>query len=66
MAEPDVIMLRIAEGIELGQRGDRAVAREQLARGRVAADALGDDGYGRMIRAGLDRLADRLGPWGPD
>lgn len=41
--------------------GDVDLAREHLARGRAAVDALGDDGYGRMIKGGLDRLADRLG-----
>ena len=27
MAEPDAVMSRIAQGIELGQRGDRSAAR---------------------------------------
>lgn len=35
-------------------------ARDHLERGYGAADALGDDGYGRMIKGGLDRLAGRL------
>src|ERR1700737_2847531 len=35
-------------------------ARDHLERGRAAVDALGEDGYGRMIKGGLDRLADRL------
>ncbi|WP_326826000.1 hypothetical protein [Streptosporangium sp. NBC_01756] len=40
--------------------GDLDRARDHLERGRAAVDALGDDGYGQMIRQGLDRLADRL------
>jgi hypothetical protein len=35
-------------------------ARHHLDRARAAVDALGDDGYSRMIRGGLDRLAERL------
>lgn len=35
-------------------------AREHLDRGRASVDALGNDGYGQMIKGGLDRLADRL------
>jgi len=42
---------------ELGEL-DRA--NEHLDRGRAAVVALGNDGYGRMIKGGLDRLADRL------
>ena len=41
--------------------GEPDRAREHLARGRAAVGALPDDGYGRMIRDGLDRLAQRLG-----
>jgi hypothetical protein len=41
--------------------GDLAAARDQLARGRASVDALPDDGYGRLIRTGLDDLAARLG-----
>jgi tetratricopeptide (TPR) repeat protein len=40
--------------------GDPTRAREHLERARAALDALPDDGYGRMIRAGLERLAERL------
>ncbi len=36
------------------------LARAHVERGRAAAAALGDDGYGEMIRNGLDRLAERL------
>ncbi len=35
-------------------------ARDHLELGWAAVDALGDDSYGRMIRAGLDRLRSRL------
>jgi hypothetical protein len=38
---------------------DRARAHLRQARDRIGA--LGDDGYGRLIRGGLERLADRLG-----
>ncbi|MGI5246716.1 hypothetical protein [Dactylosporangium sp. CA-139066] len=40
--------------------GDFDRAREHLAQGRAAAGSLADDGYGNMIKGGLDRLADRL------
>ncbi len=35
-------------------------AGEQLDAGLAAVDGLGDDGYGAMVRGGLDRLAERL------
>jgi len=35
-------------------------AREHLDRGRASIDALGNGGYGQMIKGGLDQLADRL------
>ncbi|MEU2871958.1 hypothetical protein ABZ769_22545 [Streptomyces olivoreticuli] len=40
--------------------GDLDCARDHLARGHAAVGELGDDGYGQMIKGGLDRLADRL------
>ncbi|GLW09087.1 hypothetical protein Misp01_42160 [Microtetraspora sp. NBRC 13810] len=40
--------------------GDLDSARDHLERGLAAVDALGDDGYGRMIKDALDRLAARL------
>lgn len=40
--------------------GDQVAARRHLERGRAALGALPDDGYGRMIRDGFDRLAERL------
>jgi hypothetical protein len=36
------------------------VALEHLERGLAAVGSLGDDGYGRMIKGGLDRLGERL------
>ena len=39
---------------------DQDRARQHLARGLAAAEALPDDGYGQMIRSGLARLAERL------
>ncbi|MBC6459448.1 hypothetical protein HKK72_16305 [Actinomadura sp. HBU206391] len=44
--------------------GDVDRARDHLRRGRAAVGALPDDGYGQMIKGGLDRLAERL-PGGP-
>ena len=41
--------------------GDVDLARGHLERGRAAVDRLPDDGYGRLVRGGLDRLAERLG-----
>lgn len=32
-----------------------------LHRGLAAARALDDDGYGQLVRGGLDRLSERLG-----
>jgi hypothetical protein len=40
--------------------GDLAQARRHLEQGRAAVGALPDDGYGRMIRGGLQRLAEQL------
>jgi len=40
--------------------GEFGRAREHLDRGRASVNALGNDGYGQMIKGGLDRLADRL------
>jgi hypothetical protein len=50
--------LNIAEAYrKLGEPWD---ARDHLDLGLAAVDALPDDGYGRMIRAGLERLGERL------
>lgn len=40
--------------------GDAGAARGHLEQARAALGALADDGYGRMIRGGLDRLSARL------
>lgn len=40
--------------------GDDEQARHHLAAGQAAVHALPDDGYGRMISDGLQRLAERL------
>ena len=40
--------------------GDPDRTREQFERGQVAVGSLGDDGYGQMIKGGLDRLDERL------
>lgn len=47
------------------RQGDTARAREQLDRGRAAAGALAEDGYGTMIRRGLDGLGARLDAGAP-
>jgi hypothetical protein len=44
--------------------GDLDRAREHLECGNAAVGALNDDGYGQMIRRGLDRLSDKLTPAG--
>ena len=50
--------LNLADGyLRLGRVDD---ARSSLERGRAAAGTLTDDGYGGMIRRGLDGVADRL------
>ncbi|MEV0717730.1 hypothetical protein [Asanoa sp. NPDC050611] len=40
--------------------GDPDRARDHLERARAGIDALGDDGYGQLIKTGLDRLTRRL------
>ena len=40
--------------------GDLGRAREHLQRARAGIGALGDDEYGRLIKGGLDRLAQQL------
>lgn len=42
------------------RRGDVTKARKHLEHGLRADDALPEDGYGGMIRGGLDRLRQRL------
>ena len=50
--------LNLADGYLRQGRVDEA--RSQLDAGLAAVDALGDDGYGAMLRGGLERLAERL------
>lgn len=40
--------------------GNTAAARRHLELGRAAASSLGDDGYGQMVRRGLDALGGQL------
>jgi hypothetical protein len=40
--------------------GELDRVHEHLDQGLASVRALGDDGYGQMIKNGLDRLADRL------
>lgn len=47
--------LNLAEGYR--KVGDLARAREHVARARASAEALEQDGYGQMIRTGIERLA---------
>ena len=42
------------------KRGDLARAREHLEQAQDTIDVLGDDEYGRLIRAGLEQVAERL------
>ncbi|RBQ18793.1 hypothetical protein DP939_16375 [Spongiactinospora rosea] len=41
--------------------GDLDRARDHLRQARDGIGALGDDGYGRLIKGGLERLAEQLG-----
>jgi len=50
--------LNLADGYL--RQGRTAEARAQLEAGLATVDALGDDGYGAMVRGGLERLAERL------
>jgi hypothetical protein len=40
--------------------GDFTRAREFVAQARISAEALGEDSYARMIRAGIERLSRQL------
>jgi hypothetical protein len=52
--------LHLNLGEDYRKLGELAAARRHLELGLAACDALPDDGYGRMIRGGLERLAERL------
>ena len=47
------------------RRGDIEAAREQVALGQASVGLVGDDGYGTLVRSGLDRLAATLDPDSP-
>jgi hypothetical protein len=61
---PDTAGLAPSLHLNLGdgflRQGRTAEAAEQLREGRGTVGALGDDGYGRMIRDGLNRLESRI------
>jgi len=61
---PDATGLAPSLHLNLGdgflRQGRTAEAAQQLHAGLGVVAALGDDGYGRMIRDGLDRLASRI------
>ncbi|GLY03162.1 hypothetical protein [Actinoplanes sp. NBRC 101535] len=42
--------------------GEFTTAREHLRLARAGIGALGDDDYGRLIRTGLERIAEQLDP----
>lgn len=42
--------------------GDLDRARFHLNQGQAAVSVLGDDGYGQIVKGGLDGLANRLSP----
>lgn len=47
------------------RQGRMREAQDQVAAGLVASGSLSDDGYGAMVRSGLQRLADRLAAGAP-
>ncbi len=52
--------LHLNLGEDYRKLGDLPAARRHLELGQAAAHTLGDDGYSKMIKGGLDRLACRL------
>ena len=52
--------LHLNLGEDYRKLGDLGEARRHLELGRESVSLLGDDPYGAMIKAGLDRLAERL------
>jgi len=56
--------LHLNLGEDYRKIGDAEAARRHLELGQAAAGALPDDGYGQMIRGGLEGLAQRLGEAG--
>ena len=57
--------LHLNLGEDYRKTGDAESARRHLELGRAAAGALPDDGYGQLIRGGLEGLARRLAEAGP-
>jgi len=53
--------LHLNLGEDYRKVGDLEAARRHLEQGLAASGSLPDDGYGRMIRGGLEGLAQRLG-----
>ncbi|MEW9531008.1 hypothetical protein [Microbispora sp. NPDC049125] len=43
------------------KRGDLGRVRKRLQQARAGIGALGDDGYGQLIKGSPERLAERLG-----
>ncbi|GAA1875412.1 hypothetical protein GCM10009715_22660 [Paeniglutamicibacter psychrophenolicus] len=52
------LQLNLADGYH--RQGRTALAREHLDQGLAHADALDNDGYGKLILAGLNNLAQRI------
>lgn len=52
--------LHLNLGEDYRKIGDMAAARHHLELGETAAEVLGDDGYSRMIKGGLQELGGRL------
>lgn len=52
--------LHLNLGVDQLRAGDLDAAREHLAAARAAQHLLSDEGYGAMVRGGIDRLGRRL------
>lgn len=64
--QPDLAVLSLFPSLHLNladvlhRTGNAREAREQLSKAQATASSLEDDGYGRMIRDGIELLARRL------
>jgi hypothetical protein len=64
--EPSLSVLSLYPSLHLNladvlhRTGNDADARKHLDQARIASDSLADDGYGQMIRHGIERLEARL------
>lgn len=58
------LQLNLADGYH--RQGKNDLAKDHVGQGLNAAEALNEDGYGRMILAGLNNLAQRIDTAGPD